>query len=85
MEEVTEVLIERSRMLYDIWFTDECHFWMNGYVNTQNMCLQCDKKSYKVEKTKFHPEKLIMWFAFSSHGLTGPFFSRNSEEGILLI
>ncbi len=37
VEVFTEVLIERLRMLYDIWFTDKSHFWMNGNTNKQNV------------------------------------------------
>ncbi len=37
VEEFTEVLIERPRMLYDIWFTEEYHFWMNG-IQSSSSC-----------------------------------------------
>ncbi len=74
VEEFTEVFIERLIMLNNIWFTDVCLFWMNGYVNKQSMHLQWDKNPYEIEEARFHPEKLTVRAAFSSHGIIGPVF-----------
>ncbi len=60
VKEFTEVLTEIMRMLYNIWFMDECHFWMNGHVNKQTMCLWCDENPYKIEKAQLHPEKFTV-------------------------
>jgi hypothetical protein len=76
--EFTEVLSERPRLLNDIWFTDECHFWMNGYVNKQNTRLWSDSNPFAVEETQLHPQKITVWAAFSSHGIIGPVFIRET-------
>ncbi len=76
MEEFTEVLIERPRMLYNIWFIDECHFWMNGYVNKQNMHLWCDENPYEIEEAQLYSKKLTTWATFRSHGIIHIFDSR---------
>ncbi|GFU01564.1 tc3a_0 protein [Trichonephila clavipes] len=41
-----------------ILFSDEAHFWLNGYVNKQN-CRICSEANPKVYvETPLHPEKL---------------------------
>ncbi len=71
---VYRVLIEGLRMLYNIWFTGECHFWTNGCMNKQNMCVWFDKNLYEIEEAQLHLEKLTVWPNFSSHGIIGPVF-----------
>jgi hypothetical protein len=32
-------LEDNTAVLLSIWFSDEAHFYLNGYVNKQNMCV----------------------------------------------
>ncbi len=77
-EEFTDVLIKKPKLLNDIWFSDECHFWMNGYVNKQNMQLWSDEKPYAIEEASLHPEKLTLCAALSILGIIGPVFIRET-------
>ncbi|GFU28614.1 hypothetical protein TNCV_468181 [Trichonephila clavipes] len=44
-----------------ILFSDEAHFWLNGYVNKQN-CRICSEANPQVYvDTPLHPEKLTVW------------------------
>ncbi|GFT40097.1 uncharacterized protein TNCV_2171121 [Trichonephila clavipes] len=44
-----------------ILFSDEAHFWLNGYVNKQN-CRICSEANPQVYvETPLHPEKLTVW------------------------
>ncbi len=61
-----------------IWFSDKCHFWMNGYVNKQSMHLWCDTPPPEIEDTQLHPEKVAVWAAISSHGIIGHVFIRRT-------
>ncbi|GFY32352.1 tc3a_0 protein [Trichonephila clavipes] len=44
-------------------FSDEAHFWLNGYVNTQNCHLWSEANPQVYVETPLHPEKLTVWCA----------------------
>ncbi len=77
-EEFSVVLTARPSMFFNIWFSDECHFWMNGYVNEQNMRLWHDENALKIEEAQLHLEKVMVCAAISSHGIIGPVFIRGT-------
>ncbi|GFU44260.1 down syndrome cell adhesion molecule-like protein Dscam2, partial [Trichonephila clavipes] len=52
-----------------ILFSDEAHFWLNGYVNKQN-CRICSEANPQVYvETPLHPEKLTVWCALLAGGI----------------
>ncbi|GFT48262.1 putative transposable element [Trichonephila clavipes] len=62
-----------------ILFSDEVHFWLNGYVNKQN-CRIWSKANPQVNvETPLHPEKLTVWCALWAGGIIGPYFFKNDE------
>ncbi|GFU30637.1 hypothetical protein TNCV_1022411 [Trichonephila clavipes] len=53
-----------SIFISEFLFSDEAHFWLNGYVNKQNCRIEL-KLIHKVYvETPLHPEKLTVWCAF---------------------
>ncbi|GFW22555.1 putative DD41D transposase [Trichonephila clavipes] len=46
-----------------ILFSDEVHFWLNGYVNKQNCRFWSEANPQVYVKTPLHPEKLTVWCA----------------------
>ncbi|GFS94497.1 hypothetical protein TNCV_2015101 [Trichonephila clavipes] len=46
-----------------ILFSDEAHFWLNGYVNKQNCRIWSEANPQVYVKTPLHPEKLTVWCA----------------------
>ncbi|GFY27415.1 hypothetical protein TNCV_2070351 [Trichonephila clavipes] len=47
-----------------ILFSDEAHFWLNGYVNKPN-CRICSEANPQVYvETPLHPEKLTVWCVY---------------------
>ena len=57
-----------------IWFSDEAHFWLDGYVNVQNFRIWgTENPRAKIEKP-LHPLKVTVWCALSASGIIGPFF-----------
>ncbi|GFY24757.1 histone-lysine N-methyltransferase SETMAR [Trichonephila clavipes] len=46
-----------------ILFSDEAHFWLNGYVNKQNCRIWSEANPQVYVETSLHPEKLTeLWF-----------------------
>ncbi|GFV57461.1 uncharacterized protein TNCV_1609061 [Trichonephila clavipes] len=54
-----------------ILFSDEAHFWVNGYVNNANPQVYVE--------TPLHKEKLTVWCALWAGGIIGPYFFKNDE------
>ncbi|GFU43068.1 hypothetical protein TNCV_3141781 [Trichonephila clavipes] len=52
-----------------ILFSDEAHFWLNGYVNKQNCRIWSEAKPQVYGKTPLHPEKLTVWCALWAGGI----------------
>ncbi|GFV85709.1 putative DD41D transposase [Trichonephila clavipes] len=44
-------------------FSDEVHFWLNGYVNKQNCRIWSEANPQVYVETPFHPDKLTVWCA----------------------
>ncbi|GFW34986.1 transposon Tf2-11 polyprotein [Trichonephila clavipes] len=52
-----------------ILFSDEAHFWLNGYVNKQNCRIWCEANPQVYVETPLHPEKLTVWSALWAGGI----------------
>ncbi|GFX16243.1 putative transposase [Trichonephila clavipes] len=46
-----------------ILFSDEAHFWLNGYINKQNCRIWSEANPQVYVETPLHPEKLTVWCA----------------------
>ncbi|GFU99028.1 uncharacterized protein TNCV_1614041 [Trichonephila clavipes] len=62
-----------------ILFSDEVHFWLNGYVNKQNGRIWSEANPQVYVETPLHPEKLTVWCALWAGGIIGPYFFKNDE------
>ncbi|GFX58222.1 uncharacterized protein TNCV_4049801 [Trichonephila clavipes] len=62
-----------------ILFSDEAHFWLNGYVNKQNCSIWSEANPQVYVETPLHPEKLTVWCALRAGGIIGPYFFKNDE------
>ncbi|GFU13472.1 hypothetical protein TNCV_937811 [Trichonephila clavipes] len=51
-----------------ILFSDEAHFWLNGYVNKQNCRIWREANPQVYVETPLHPEKLTVWCALWAGG-----------------
>ncbi|GFT04322.1 uncharacterized protein TNCV_1928791 [Trichonephila clavipes] len=49
-----------------ILFSDEAHFWLNGYVNKQNCRIWSEANPQVYVETPLHPEKLNVWSCASN-------------------
>ncbi|GFU67397.1 uncharacterized protein TNCV_640971 [Trichonephila clavipes] len=52
-----------------ILFSDEAHFWLNGYVNKQNCRIWSEANPQVCVETPLHPEKLTVWYALWAGGI----------------
>ncbi|GFW43134.1 uncharacterized protein TNCV_1475291 [Trichonephila clavipes] len=52
-----------------ILFSDEAHFWLNGYVNKQNCRIWNEANPQVYVETSLHPEKLTVWCALWAGGI----------------
>ncbi|GFW05599.1 hypothetical protein TNCV_4983691 [Trichonephila clavipes] len=52
-----------------ISFSDEAHFWLNGYVNKQNCRIWSEANPQVYVETPLHPEKLTVWCALWAGGI----------------
>ncbi|GFW72243.1 hypothetical protein TNCV_702801 [Trichonephila clavipes] len=55
-----------------ILFSDEAHFWSNGYVNKQNCRIWSEANPQVYVETPLHPEKLTVWYTSWAGGIIGP-------------
>ncbi|GFV27235.1 putative DD41D transposase [Trichonephila clavipes] len=62
-----------------ILFSDEAHFWLNGYVNKQNCRIWSEANPQVYVETPLHPEKLTVCYALWAGGIIGPYFFKNDE------
>jgi len=63
---VLEQLEVNLNFAKQIIFSDEVHFWMNGYVNKQNCRIWNDTNPRKIHQLQMHPEKVTVWYGFDS-------------------
>ncbi|GFU47769.1 hypothetical protein TNCV_4465171 [Trichonephila clavipes] len=52
-----------------ILFSDEAHFWLNGYVNKQNCRIWSEANPQVYVETPLHPEKLTVSCALWAGGI----------------
>ncbi|GFU71108.1 hypothetical protein TNCV_1216332 [Trichonephila clavipes] len=52
-----------------ILFSDEAHFWLNGYLNKQNCRIWSEANPQVYVETPLHPEKLTVWCALWAGGI----------------
>ncbi|GFV61917.1 uncharacterized protein TNCV_4107211 [Trichonephila clavipes] len=52
-----------------ILFSDETHFWLNGFVNKQNCRIWSEANPQVYVETPLHPEKLTVWCALWAGGI----------------
>ncbi|GFV03258.1 putative transposase [Trichonephila clavipes] len=60
-------------------FSDEAHFWLNGYVNKQNCRIWSEANPQVYVERPLPPEKLTVWCALWAGGIIGLYFFKNDE------
>ncbi|GFV03168.1 hypothetical protein TNCV_4017651 [Trichonephila clavipes] len=52
-----------------ILFSDEAHYWLDGYVNKQNCRIWSEANPQVYAETSLHPEKLTVWCSLWAGGI----------------
>ena len=60
-----------------IWFSDEAHFWLNGYVNKQNYGFWGTEQLFIAQSEPLHSEHLMVWATMSSRDIHYLFIEEN--------
>ncbi len=64
-----------------IWFSDEAHFWLEGYVNKHNCRIWASSNPGVFLTKNLHPKKITVWAALSEQWLIGPIFIEKNVDG----
>ena len=73
-------LEENEEFHRKIIFSDEAHFWLNGFVNKQTMRYWSATNSNVLLETQLHPQKVTVWCGFHAGGVMGPYFFLDENE-----
>ena len=77
----TEQQLENDSDFYrKIIFSDDAHFWLNGFVNKQNMRYWSDSHPNVLHESSLHPEKITVWCGLWAGGAIGPYFFRDDQD-----
>lgn len=64
-----------------LMFSDESHFHVDGYVNSQNCRYWDTNKPEVFDEHSLHPEKVTVWAAIGKEGVIGPVFNSVGAKG----
>lgn len=78
-----DLILEKSIKTKRIWFSDEAHFWLTGYVNKQNYRFWARENPRVFETTTMKPQRITVWCAISESGIIGPFWFEQNVNGDL--
>lgn len=59
---------------HKIWFSDESHFDLEGYINKQNDRTWGRDNPRELQTKKAHPSRVTVWCAISAYGIIGPYY-----------
>lgn len=80
-------LDHENYILNNIWFSDEAHFYLTGYVNKQNQRIWSLENPRELHETSLFPQKITVWCALSSKGIIEVILHQNvtSQSYITLL
>ena len=77
-------LAEDLLLYQKIVFSDEAHFWLNGYVNKHNCGFWSEDQSKELQKLPVHAEKVTVWCGLWAVVIIGPCFFKDADYDIQL-
>ena len=78
-------LDDDEEFLNDVWFSDESHFLLNGYISSMNWVLSGSENLYKVIGRPLHSKKCKAWVTISKLGTVGPFFCEDDRNNPMAV
>lgn len=78
-DRMLEVSAENPEFFDKILFSDEAHFQLNGYVNSQNCRIWGSENPHAIVQRSLKPPRVTVWCGFSAKGVIGPYFFEDEE------
>lgn len=75
-----EQLAENPLFYRKIVFSDEAHFWLNGFVSKQNCRIWSEEQPEAIQELPMHPEKCTVWCGLHAGGIIGPYFFKDDQN-----
>lgn len=75
---------ENPEFLKNVWFSDEAHFHLSGYVNRRTNRFLGFARPDEVQEVPLHSAKVSVWCAVSGHGIIGPYFIEENGRQVTL-
>ena len=66
-------VLNNPEMLETIMWTDECHFYMNGAINTKNCVVWSAQNPKAYRAIPLHSDKMTVWMGIAKHCAIQPF------------
>lgn len=84
--EFLESDVAEPPLVYNVIFSDECWFSLEGYVCSRNYRFWCENAAeankYRLHQLSLHPLRTMVWLGYcQSIGLIGPFFIQGKLNG----
>ncbi|KAL7630171.1 UNVERIFIED_CONTAM: hypothetical protein RMT77_019690 [Armadillidium vulgare] len=74
-----------AQRLGNIFFSDEAHFHLEGYVNKQNCRYWAPVNPKQKHQRQLHSPKVTVWCAMSRSGIIGPYFFEGSNSASVTV
>ena len=65
--------------LLNMWFSDESHIHLDGFINRQTMHFLCFWRPDVIVQKPLHSEHVMIWCAVSGNGVLGPYFIEDDD------
>lgn len=65
----------------NVLFTNEAHFYLNGFVNNKNCVIWDDTNPHAILPQPLHSPKLTVWCGFTANFIIGPYFFQQEVIG----
>ena len=70
---------EDEDWINNVWFSDEAHFHLDGYVNSKNCVFGGAELPQEVLQQPLHSSKVTAWCAINSKTIIGPYWFKDDE------
>lgn len=81
-ENMSERIINDPNLVFNICFSDECSFFLNGIVNRHNCRYWADENPHIIHEVRTqYPQKLNVWAGIYGNRIVGPFFLPGNLTG----
>ncbi|PNF40315.1 hypothetical protein B7P43_G05785, partial [Cryptotermes secundus] len=78
----SETLLETLPPDTLVFFSDETHFHLSGYVKKQNMRYCSGNNPRELHERPLHSDKVTVWCALSRVGVIGPYFFEEDSHAV---